>query len=698
MIRRTQVVWALAALMAFAGLIVYLMKRGDDVGGFINDTIQSPAARPTDDGPASAPVFSPTLVLNSARTKVADEITNPPKEPSRRAPRNISGTFVDGAGAPVSGGRVFLVTGPEGNKRIREVPTDASGNFQFVNITNTKGWIEGMRPDGALTERAVGLSAVADEQQIVLIANGTPNDRTVIQVLNPNGSPAEKALLFTDTGDGINLLYYTYTSRAGFFSDTTKRVCGYAAVDSRFRYKKQSVGGVAPHSKNLLIQLSEVAPATVVNVFDQKGHAVAPFVYEYMAPTSVALHADDLRRIAKDDGTVNDGARVRIPFETVNLRISARGFFPKTIGPFSINNIPSKIDVEVDRETGLCGIITSGGIPVAKAHIEFLLLDTTNLRPEICDERTSGPDGAFECAAHRKGEYAIKIESDGFGETFIESIIYDPHERSSPLKIELSPAGSLEFFVRDAEGMPIPNLRLTLNSVNRLSDPITAYSATDGHFLFNNLRSGRYKYSVESLSLPYELLSMDDQSHVVVESGKRSDVAIEIPAAKSVCVRMVVNGAPESRGIVTFSRVEHGVNSVDSSDRDAAAKLGETTMLPKGNYHIEVAFEGGEKSMDLSYKRFSINVFEEKQDVLLDLQCGKVSGSIVTDEYDKEDALIKIHWTGANGDEFSANTSTNADGHFEFPLVPAGKCKISVNDGKETTITVEAGKTTNVEL
>ncbi|MBI3817307.1 MAG: carboxypeptidase regulatory-like domain-containing protein [Planctomycetes bacterium] len=700
--RRHRIVWALAALLALAGLIIYITKHGDADGGIVNNTIQSPGARPTDGGPASAPASLPTLVLNSARTKVADEITNPPKEPSRRAPRNISGTFVDGAGKPVSGGRVFLVTGPEMNKRIREVPTDAAGNFQFVDITNTNGWIEGMRPDGALTDEAIVLSSLFKHETVRLVAGGRRGERTVLQVLYPNGSSAEKAYVFVDSGGGFGRSLRS--SHAGYCSSVMEQAYSCMAVDNKFSFKQKTIYNIIPRAKNIIFQLSEDAPSTIVEVYDQKGKAITHFDYEYRVPTPINFEDVDGSVDDEDSEPAVNSRRVPMPFERASLAIWARGFFPKIVGPFEISNIPPKIRVELDAEERLRGTVTSGGRPVANATVEMEERVEIQISPpfspqtKYLDNCTTSVDGTFECATGKEGTYSLKIRSRGFGETTIDPVEYDPRKPNTPLQIELAPAGSIEFVVEDEEGNPVPNIGIQLYAPNRGNNLYNPDSK--GRLIVDDVEPGSYKYfcrwpRMESTS------ALDTDANVpfvIMEAGKRTVVRVKFPQIVSVTTRLVINGEEVKTGSVEFELASKGTKiPIIINRKFERLRLGEATDLMTGDYRCTVLFDNDRKPKRITCERPFISIVGKTQEVLFDIQSGSVGGSVGL-ETDKKPKHVRIQWKGENGDLFNGSMTTLAEGRFEYPFVPVGKCKIGSWFGKETTITVEAGKTTNVEL
>ncbi len=155
------------------------------------------------------------------------------------------------------------------------------------------------------------------------------------------------------------------------------------------------------------------------------------------------------------------------------------------------------------------------GQPIAGARVglmhsavveSFMSLDLSRLLRTVqapnrpITVATTDDDGVFQMPRVAPGDYAVLVRADGYGRRFSDSFRLPKGGEITGLEVRLGPAVSFSGLVRNVEGLPVPNVRVSLFDRGREQlRVLRTYQTTtnaEGRFAFHDLEPGRYNGSL----------------------------------------------------------------------------------------------------------------------------------------------------------------------------------------------------------
>ncbi|MBI3821026.1 MAG: carboxypeptidase regulatory-like domain-containing protein [Planctomycetes bacterium] len=689
-----------AAAVLAAVYLVCFKSRNPETGELAMSAAESEPTARDFAAPVESVIASPAAESRLAGANLASAVReNGEPKPEPRAGRTVDGFVMNDNGERVADARVFLVTGLKGKKRIRETVSDGSGEFHFENVKSTKGWLEAMREDGAMSDSPVRLSETPDEHGVRLSVPGPdPHlDLSIIQVLYPNASPASDSFIFNippaqDVGFG-------FASKAGFFQSEDQQTGTVLAADPDLKYLTVARERPTLTSKNLIIQFVEPAPEVDFEITGRGGTIIKEFEYEYVEPIHLSFRdaeSDD------DEGartTVfrHSGNPVPIPFDRCVLGIAVDGYNYKRVGPLDPRHIPATINIQLTPIVSKVVRIIAKDKAILNASADFAFNESTPYPWDSKADCTKQSDGTFLLSAQHEGSFYLTIHADGFARREA-TITFDPTRAEPTVDVELERATSIDFAVIDDRGTPVQGVLTTRQGAQNRMDTLSS----DGHVVFNDLQRGEYRVSVQVLqplsSNTSITFSMEEPVTALV--GVKNNVTIECPATFRVPAKLYINndeGRPGFVHCVSQGKTGRGANHYSAVSDAPADSL---VVLSKGVYDCSISIYGNGDEVDLTFEKPAVSIDESIGGLRFDLTSGAATGRVSGEE--NRNAMIRrqvrFEWKGPSGEKCSGFANT-WKGNFIFPNVPAGECTFSIGEsGKSRTVRIEQGKTAIVNF
>ena len=307
---------------------------------------------------------------------------------------------------------------------------------------------------------------------------------------------------------------------------------------------------------------------------------------------------------------------------------------------------------------------------------------------------TSGDDGSFELEDLRPGAQSFEASSDDWAKSEPVSVEVIAGETAEGLVLELRRGGTISGIVRDAEGNPWSDRRVTYaqggGPMAMFGGSDTATTDASGSFTFERVPPGQWTVNASpgeremfktfegarDESAFFELMAQNLSQQVDVEDGGQVFVELGAEPREPVIVMGEVTrgGTAVSGGNVTFAR--------EGGDLFANLKRAD---IEAGTYRIELDRPGAYLvSVERGSRRngFLIDVpASGEQRVNLELPEGGIAGR-VTDSDGRPAAGIRV--TAEPSTSFSFNrfdprsASTDADGRYDLGDLDPGTYALRV--------------------
>jgi protocatechuate 3,4-dioxygenase beta subunit len=251
-------------------------------------------------------------------------------------------------------------------------------------------------------------------------------------------------------------------------------------------------------------EVSVVLPrgGTVVGkVLDEKGKPVRKFTIDLVAAAPADAPAPPpiwSKTFDSKDGSFQTS---ELPIWPVVVRASAPSFAPGFSSPLQVRPGDSR-DVQLTLNAG-CAIegkvVDKEGNPVPKVLVNAeQRLNAGALTDPVIQaamQDVSGTDGSFRLEHVPHGAMLVR-GYDGDNAPSSVSVDVKDCDKLSPVKLVMSPGGSVEGRARRADGSKLPGARLTI--VDRLVGIVNTRSDADGNFRFDDLPAGNFRVQLDS--------------------------------------------------------------------------------------------------------------------------------------------------------------------------------------------------------
>ncbi len=198
----------------------------------------------------------------------------------------------------------------------------------------------------------------------------------------------------------------------------------------------------------------------------------------------------------------------RLPDSEFKLRVGANGCALQEVGPFTPENAPSSLRVDLVALALVSGRVLAEGKPVANAHVSLgdivpegkegrvgpflaLVLPSWRHNSSLASSVETDADGRFAFSVDERNEYHLFAEAPGYARADVGPLTLDPHRPTSDLAIELDAGGTLAGRVLVADGRSPAG---TIVGINRADGaPRTQRVGPDGEFRFEHLTAGAWE-------------------------------------------------------------------------------------------------------------------------------------------------------------------------------------------------------------
>ncbi|WP_437937880.1 MSCRAMM family protein [Sorangium sp. So ce341] len=298
--------------------------------------------------------------------------------------------------------------------------------------------------------------------------------------------------------------------------------------------------GTTATTANLGETVSLVLPKSGViegRVLDERGKPVQRFAIDVLSVTTMDTPATPAlfsRTFESPDGSFRID---QLPSWDVVVRATAAEFAPAfspmvTVAAGDVE----KMDLTLTKGCILTGrAVDSSGAPLPGVYIDaeslFAVGEMSAVAMEAAAQAQTEDDGSFSLPNVPKGTIAVR-GYDGSNAVSSVEVEVSSCDSLEPVKLVMSPGGSLSGVARDADGKPIAGARITL--MHRPIGFVNTVSDADGRFHFEQIPPGVIRVMARSGA-------QVTIAGVKIEEGK--DARLEITLAPK--------GTAELRGRVT---------------------------------------------------------------------------------------------------------------------------------------------------
>ena len=539
-----------------------------------------------------------------------------------------------------------------------------------------------------------------DEVELVLEpARGDDRIRGI--VLSPRGEPVGEARLeCTERAGGGRTTFGLTADASGTFEIAAKhaRVYDLRAFDDADRWSSVEAKGLQPGAQPEL----RFVEARWIDVSVRASDGTP--IDELCVGTTAPGGSDELQRAKATGGTGAREFRVLVPNEAFVVQADARGFQLEREGPFTPENAPDALAIELVPAPGVRGRVLAGDEPVSGARVALhearsdLRIDHQGylslVMPEPTDETRTDEAGRFTLKLRSRGSFVVRAEAEGFAAGDTEALQLAPETGRSGLELVLGKGGDLEGRVRVAPGRDPTGIIVAVNRGDAF--PRTVRTDSEGRFGFEGLTPGRWVLArgkaefnprgggsaIGSAETP---LVLPFNCTIVEGETTHQDLDLRDFAPCELAGTLRVNGAP----------VEHwGVQAWPGAAQAIVGELPSTTTRADGSFEltledpgtVRLAFSppaelGGEGRIDvLTELRPGANTWER------DLAMGRLTGRCLSAVPGEE---IGLFYNTAEGVEPACWLPLEPDesGRYVLPFVPAGRGSVRrlVQDGERAT-------------
>ena len=335
-------------------------------------------------------------------------------------------------------------SGPDGAFRLEDAP---AGKQRLVAVSDE-------RP-AALSEPVdVPPGGLVGEVELEMEAADGGTTITGL-VLDPQGAPVPYAHLAV-RGRGSSSQLATDSDGRFTFRALDLNPVDLVASDPEGQHRDAVQTGVRPGTKGIELQLV-AAPALEVVVRNPSGDPIERFAVALLAERT----REGLAFFAEQERPAGRFATAA-PAEAFAVEVRASGWRPRRLGPFEAG-AARRVECVLEPAPGLMGTVTSGGLPVAGAHVALhavLATDETlnglpiRLDPDPGPSTETARDGSFLLSVEERGRYALLVEAAGHALAELGPFDLAP-EREQQVAVELDTGGTLAVRVRSAQGAAV---------------------------------------------------------------------------------------------------------------------------------------------------------------------------------------------------------------------------------------------------
>lgn len=322
-------------------------------------------------------------------------------------------------------------------------------------------------------------------------------------------------------------------------------------------------------------------------VLDERGEPVRRFAIDVLSvvtaetPATPALFS---RTFESPDGAFRID---QLPAWDVIVRATAAEFAPTFSPILSVRaGDVEKLDLTLSKGCTLTGhAVDSSGAPLPGVYIDAESViaagEMTNLALEAAAQAETEDDGSFSLSQVPKGAITVR-GYDGIHAVTSVDIEVSSCDDLEPVKLVMSPGGSLSGVARDADGKPIAGTQLTL--MHRPIGFVNTVSDAEGRFHFEQIPAGMLR--------------------VMMRHGDRVMLAgVNIEEGKSTQqdIFLAPQGTGEIRGRVTV-----GGKPLPGARLMVATPVGDDGAI--GMYHPITAEDGSYRLSGLPPGPYIVNV------------------------------------------------------------------------------------------
>lgn len=466
-----------------------------------------------------------------------------------------------------------------------------------------------------------------------------------------------------------------------------------------------SLEGVRPGTQDVELRFEE-ARSVEVRVSTSTGEAIEDF--ELTAEMD-DVYSHSILSSAMSERHAGGRALLRIPTEPFTVCVDARGFERSERGPFTPDELPATLEVELVPEPGVRGRVLAAGQPLAGAkvtlheapagaQIEVNTYQSLRMpRPE--DTTTTDDEGLFTLKLREPGTYFVRAEADGYAAADVGPLELEPKAGRTDLELALGPGGALEGQVLTAPGLGAEGVIVAMNRGDGF--PRTIRSDLEGRFRFEGLTPGpwhllrgqmevnsrgggtSFSGTSEPVVIPFNCTIREGET-------TRQDLDLRAFAPCELRGVLLVNGAPAK---------DWGVSAWPGAKESMGGSPPSTAVAADGSFALSIE-EAGRLRLSLSPPaelgcegridvRMEVRPGENRwrEDLVLGRISGRCLSPVRPDEqslfYRSAKGVIPSCWLTILPDE---------QGSFVLPFVPVGKGsvqRLSESGGWSTVLEIE---------
>jgi protocatechuate 3,4-dioxygenase beta subunit len=371
-----------------------------------------------------------------------------------------------------------------------------------------------------------------------------------------------------------------------------------------------------------------------------------------------------------------------------NLEVQREGFVGASVpGVPAPAQEPLKIDLKAARS--LSGrVVGPEGEPVADAAVSWLQTSGPG-GTSFETLGTSDADGRFRVTGFPPGTLSLQVQAEGYVSRRVEGLPIPGDRDPEDLRVTLERAITLEVQVLDAEGQPVPGVRVFAEPVaprTEEEDGMAFFSrfglrgapSTDaaGRCRVIVAKPGSYWVSAGRMGLPV-------RNQVTVHAGSNS-VEIRFPRGGEVSGRVVdENGAAVPRALVSLRQGE----DVQQDEPTGADGTFVFTDVPDGDYRLKASQEARTSGeADAVVAGQPLRGLELRLDQ--ELPGATLTGHVLGLPPEELSGLIVRAFSPG---EHPAPVRTDHKGVYRFERLAPGSWRLEARDfeGRETRDTVE---------
>ena len=360
------------------------------------------------------------------------------------------------------------------------------------------------------------------------------------------------------------------------------------------------------------------------------------------------------------------------------------------------------VDVTVGATNAITGTVrTRDGSPLVDPRLHLVMgnLDHTTMPWQMLTATWIGsvcipePDGSFTFEDVYPSEHGIVAFARGCSPTVVPSVTVEKTGIVSGIEIVLGPGRSLGGTVVDEAGEPVAGAEVFLDAHPRsfkTDDDLRQVTGADGRFALTDLAEGPVELIVRSAGRPEVRMAVETGTTDVVltlEEGRRiAGIVVDAATGKGVSGVEILVKEPGARREAILDFLEGKRPHSATSDGEGRFSV---VNLASGTYTVSIGKSGDREASAPAYTPLEVKgVKAGTEDLRLQLETGlSISGSLVdTDGKPILESLpievVPIDEDGRFARKRSTESSSETDGTFRIPGLPAGTYELTFNAGR----------------